>query len=162
VCGNGACQTGETSASCYVDCGPAPWPSAWATFDTQVLAAMNMHRMAGTDCPSGAKAPVGALTMSTPLQRASQLHSWDQSYSGYFNHTSCNGRTYIQRASAQGAQVSAENIAIGYTTPAAAVAGWMSSTAGHCDAIMNGSYSTVGIGYAKHTTGQHLWTAMFR
>ncbi|HEY5921076.1 MAG TPA: CAP domain-containing protein [Kofleriaceae bacterium] len=162
VCGNGACQTGETSASCYVDCGPSPWPSMWATYEMQVLTAMNTHRMAGTDCPSGAKSAVGALSMSTALQRASELHSWDQSYSGYFSHTSCNTRTFTQRASAQGTTVSAENIAIGYASPSAAVAGWMSSTAGHCDAIMNGNYSTVGIGYAKHTTGQHLWTAMFR
>jgi uncharacterized protein YkwD len=128
----------------------------------QVVAAMNMHRQAGTDCPSGAKPAVGTLAVNMALQRASQLHSWDQSYAGYFSHTSCNGRTFTQRASAQGGQVSAENIAIGYTSPSAAVAGWMSSTQGHCDAIMNGSYTSVGIGYAKHTTGQHLWTAMFR
>ena len=121
---------------------------------------MNQHRAAGTSCPSGPKAIVAALGVDAGLQRAAELHSWDQTYGAYFSHTSCNGRTFTQRASAQGTSADMENIAWGYSTPAAAVQGWMSSTSGHCDAIMSPNNSVVGIGYARLTN--HLWTAMFR
>lgn len=162
VCGNGACQSGETSASCLADCGPSPWTSGWATWESEVVTLFNMHRAAGTDCPSGAKSPVGAVTMEGPLQTASRLHSWDQSYSNYFSHTSCNGRTFTQRASAQGTSAFGEIIARGQTSPASAVSSWMASTSGHCDIIMNGSYTRVGVGYAQASGGARLWTGMFR
>jgi uncharacterized protein YkwD len=162
VCGNGACQEGESSVSCRPDCGPEPWPSAWLDWEQEVVVLMNEHRAAGTACPSGPKSPVGPLTMNTPLQRAAQLHSWDMSYSGYFSHTSCNGRSFTARASAQGINARAENIGRGQSSPAAIVAGWMSSTTGHCDAVMNGSYVEVGIGYAQAEGGSRLWTAKFR
>lgn len=122
----------------------------------------NMHRAAGTDCPSGAKSAVGAVSMEGPLQTAARLHSWDQSYSGYFSHTSCNGRTFTQRASAQGTSAYGEIIASGQSSPASAVAAWMSSTSGHCDIIMNGGYTRVGVGYAQASGGGRLWTGMFR
>ena len=39
----------------------------------------------------------------------------------------------------------------------------MSSTTGHCDAIMNGGYNEVGIGYypLPGSTWRHYWTANF-
>ena len=162
VCGNGECQSGETSASCQADCGPSPWSSSWATWETEVVTLFNMHRAAGTDCPSGAKSAVGPVTMEAALQTAARLHSWDQSYSGYFSHTSCNGRTFTQRASAQGTSAFGEIIARGQSSPASAVSAWMASTSGHCDIIMNGGYDRVGVGYAQASGGGRLWTGMFR
>jgi uncharacterized protein YkwD len=81
------------------------------------------------------------------------------SLAAYFNHTSCNGRQFTDRARAQGTATTAENIAFGQTTPVAAVQAWMSSTSGHCDAIMS-SRTIVGIGYAR--VGNHSWVANFR
>jgi uncharacterized protein YkwD len=100
---------------------------------------------------------VAALQLDTALQDAARLHSWDQSYSDYFAHDSCNGREPWDREPS----ARAENIAWNYRSAADAVDGWMTSTSGHCDAIMSGSYSYAGIGYAD-VTGEPLWTAMFR
>ena len=157
VCGNGQCQACEDTVSCMADCGPVPWPAEWAGYEDAVLAAMNRERAAGTDCPSGPKDPVPPLAMDALLQAAARLHSWDQAYADYFDHYSCNGREPWDREPS----ARAENIAWNYRTPDDAVAGWMSSTSGHCDAIMSGAYGFTGVGYADEA-GEPLWTAMFR
>jgi len=158
VCGNGACEAGEDSDSCYGDCGPTPWPNSWEQWEEEVVALINVERAAGTDCASGPKEPRGPLSMNANLQRAAQLHSWDMSYSSYFSHTSCNGRSPWQRAADQGSNASGECIGGGYSSPASMVNGWMNSS-GHCNILMGG-YSQVGIGFAQ--AGGKKWTAMFR
>jgi uncharacterized protein YkwD len=50
-----------------------------------------------------------------------------------------------------------ENIAVGYTSPAAVVQGWMNSE-GHRANILNASYTQIGMGY--ESAGHH-WTQMF-
>jgi uncharacterized protein YkwD len=160
VCGNGQCQGAEDGDSCYADCGPTAWPSAWLAWEEEAVKLINQHRAKGTNCPSGNKSAVGPVGMNAALRRAAQLHSWDQSYAGYFSHTSCNGRSPWQRAAAEGTSASGEVIAWGHSSPSMAVEGWMASTAGHCDALMNGNYKEIGLGYARH--GANLWTGMFR
>jgi uncharacterized protein YkwD len=160
VCGNGACEGGETSASCYGDCGPATWPSEWLAFEEEVLGLLNDHRAAGTDCPDRARDPVGPLTMQSQLRRAAQLHSWDMAYSDYRSHTSCNGRSFGQRAAAQGVGAFAEILVYGSSSPAGAVAAWMGSS-GHCNIIMDGRYDEIGVGYAV-SDGVHRWTGKLR
>lgn len=156
VCGNGQCQAGENTVTCMADCGPIPWPAGWDQLEQQVLTQINQERANGTNCPSGPKDPVPPLSMDTLLQNGARLHSWDQSFSDYFDHYSCNGREPWDREPT----ANAENIAWGYPTPTAAVAGWMSSTEGHCDAIMSGNYSQIGVGFSD-VGGDPLWTAMF-
>ncbi len=160
VCGNGACDSGEDSESCYPDCGPAVWPNDWAAWEQEVLVLINEHRVAGTDCPNGdVKDPMGELTMGPLVQQAARLHSFDMSYSGYFDHTSCNGRSPWDRAAAVGTSASGECIGMGYGSPASMVDGWMSSP-GHCAILMNSGMSQVGVGYAAE--GGRYWTALFR
>lgn len=160
VCGNGACDSGESSESCYPDCGPAVWPSDWAAWEQEVLDLINQHRVAGTDCPNGdVKDPMGTLTMGSLVQVAARLHSFDMSYSGYFDHTSCNGRSPWDRAAAVGTSASGECIGMGYSSPAAMVDGWMNSP-GHCAILMNSGMTQVGVGYAAE--GGRYWTALFR
>lgn len=159
TCGNGACQAGETASSCRPDCGVDPWPSTSASYESEVVRLINQHRAAGTDCPSGAKSPVPPLSSDALLQKASRLHSWDQSFAGYFSHTSCNGRSPWTRAADVGTSATGETIAWGYGTPADAVRGWMTSTTGHCDILMS-TRTVVGVGYAG--VNQQVWTAMFR
>lgn len=160
VCGNGACDSGESATTCRADCGPADWPPAWAAFEDEVVALINEHRAAGTDCPMGAtKQPMGAVAMSEPLRQATRRHSWDMSYSNYFSHTSCNGRTPWQRAAAAGTSATGETIGGGYPTPAAMVDGWMNSP-GHCAILMNSGNTLIGVGYANEAGGK--WTALFR
>jgi uncharacterized protein YkwD len=95
------------------------------------------------------------------LRIAARLHSWDQSYSGYFAHTSCNGRSPWQRAAAQSTSAFAETIGAGYSSPASIVTGWLSSTSGHCDILMHPSVTEIGVGFADDAAGTR-WTALFR
>lgn len=53
-----------------------------------------------------------------------------------------------------------ENIAMGYTTPASVVAGWMNS-AGHRANILNPRFKDFGSGAAKNSKGQIFWTNEF-
>lgn len=160
VCGNGECQDGETAQSCRPDCGPGEWPLTWAQWEDEVVVLINQHRAAGTDCPNGQlKDPVGPLAMNGQLQTAARLHSWDMSVSGYFDHDSCNGRTPWQRAAAQGYAATGETIGGAYPSPAAMVDGWMNSS-GHCNILMSGSRTEVGVGYANEGGGK--WTGLFR
>ena len=54
-----------------------------------------------------------------------------------------------------------ENIAAGQTTPQEVVKGWMNSE-GHRKNILNGSFTKLGVGYVKASTGyKYYWTQMF-
>ncbi|MFY0535919.1 CAP domain-containing protein [Nannocystis pusilla] len=68
------------------------------------------------------------------------------------SHTGSDGSTFTQRISAAGYAWTAagENIAGGYSTAAQVVNAWMAST-GHCNNIMNGIFTHLGVGhyYAK-------------
>jgi uncharacterized protein YkwD len=157
VCGNGECQPGETSASCFSDCGPEPWPELSAMWEEEALMLINAERAAGTDCASGPKDPVPPLVMDPALQVAARLHSFDMSWADYHSHESCNGRHFTERAAAQGTFTFAENIAWGFGTAPVIVGAWMGSLAGHCDAIMNPGFEYIGLGQAERR-----YTAMFR
>ncbi len=107
--------------------------------------------------------PVPALTFDERLRCSSRKHSKDMSVNGFFSHTGSDGSTPWARMSSAGYTYTqaAENIAAGYSTPAAVVNGWMAST-GHCKNIMNAALKHLGVGYYWGTTGyKHYWTQRF-
>lgn len=159
VCGNGQCQGDETSSTCEADCGPASWPLDWFAWEQELLEEINQHRAAGTDCPETTQSPTHAVTMNDDLQRAAQLHAWDMSHSGYFSHSSCNGRSPWSRASDQGTSAGGEIIGAGYSSPTHMVNGWLNSQ-GHCAILMGSRYDEMGAGYAADS-GRY-WVGMFR
>ena len=83
----------------------------------------------------------------------------------FLGHTGSDGSDCSTRCTSAGytATIVGENIAAGPTTPAAVVAGWMASTSGYCEMIMDPGANEVGTGYAydfSSTWGQY-WTADF-
>jgi uncharacterized protein YkwD len=126
---------------------------------------VNQRRAAGAVCGSTPFAPAPPLTMNANLQLAARLHSQDMATQNYFSHTSLDGRTFDQRIRNAGYSFPTslgENIAAGYSTPQAVVAGWMGSP-GHCSNIMSASFKSTGVGYA-HTSSSsfgHYWTQTF-
>lgn len=115
----------------------------------RILAIVNAERAA---------AGCRAVTIDDRLARAAQLHSEDMSDNGYFSHSSQDGRTFGDRAQAQGyATPGGENIARGQNSPESVMDAWMNSQ-GHRDNILNCSLTTMGLGLV---TDDWTWTQVF-
>jgi uncharacterized protein YkwD len=97
------------------------------------------------------------LKALAPHEGASEvafLHSKDMAVNEYFSHTSPNTGELSDRLDAGKVSYRAagENIAANYTDGAAAVEGWLNSE-GHRKALLNSSYTHLGVGvYKKHYT----------
>jgi uncharacterized protein YkwD len=95
------------------------------------------------------------------LTDAATGHSGDMAANGYFDHTSQDGRDFVDRATAAGYNhAMSENIAMGYATAADVIAGWMNSP-GHRDNLLNCDAVAIGLGVARSPDGSLLWTQMF-
>jgi uncharacterized protein YkwD len=102
------------------------------------------------DCP--------AVRLDDRLTAAAQDHSDDMSKYDYFSHTSRDGSTFVDRATAAGyPRPRAENIAAGQRTPADVMDAWMASK-GHRANILLCDVRDMGLGLA--TEGWY-WTQMF-
>lgn len=126
------------------------WPDEATDEEAEVLRLINIERQKGATCRGTPMAPVGPVQMDDRLVRAARLHSQDMKTRDYFSHQSPEGEGPRERMDAQGFRGNgwAENIAMGQRDAAAAVHAWMTSNAGHCENIMNGSWNVVGVGYA--------------
>lgn len=141
------------------------WDATWIEWENQVLTQVNQKRAAGATCGGVYKPPAPALTLDTRLRCAARKHSKDMGNTNTFSHTGSNGSTPWQRITNAGYtpySAAAENIAAGYSSPTAAVNGWMSSS-GHCANIMNANLKHLGTGYyyAGTSTYKHYWTQDF-
>lgn len=123
---------------------------------TKILALVNQARAKGTTCGNKAKPPVNALKWSDELAKAALDHSNDMQKNKYFDHKGLNGSSFGQRAKGAGYAgfPTGENIALGYADEDAVIKGWLEST-GHCNNIMNGNSTEIGI--AKSAEGRY-WT----
>lgn len=125
--------------------------------EAQVLDLTNQER---------AKAGCGPLRTNKALTQAAEEHAADMVDQHYFAHDSLDGRSPFDRMKAAGFRggAMAENIAVGYTTAAAVVQGWMNSE-GHRENILNCKYTMIGIGYdsgqVKPEWGNGSWVQDF-
>jgi uncharacterized protein YkwD len=136
----------------------APATGAAATgieaFENRVLELTN-ERRAEQGCTP--------LRLDQRLQAAARGHSRDMARHGYFSHTGRDGSGPGQRLVAAGYRTDrgwAENIAAGYPSPAAVMAGWMGSP-GHRANILNCGHRALGVGVARGSEGRLYWTQDF-
>ncbi|GAA2118910.1 hypothetical protein GCM10009780_78290 [Actinomadura alba] len=107
-----------------------------------------------------AKAGCGPLKVDARLRTAARRHSADMAARDYFSHDAPDGSTFVDRIKAAGyLSPGAENIAKGYSTPAAVMAGWMKSP-GHRANILNCDLRAIGVG-AHFAPGGPWWTQDF-
>ena len=106
-----------------------------------------------------AKQGLSALKVSTTVQSAAQVRAKEIKQS--FSHTRPNGSSCFTALTEAGVSYrgAGENIAYGQSTPAAVMNAWMNSE-GHRANIMNGSFTTIGVGYTV-INGTPYWTQMF-
>jgi len=104
------------------------------------------------------------LAWDDSLFAAATGHSTDMAEQDYFSHESLDGRQFYERILAAGYEYNTcgENIAAGYSTPAAVMNGWMNSP-GHRANILNTAFCDIGVGYAfgSASTYGHYWTQEF-
>lgn len=128
-----------------------------------VLQQTNAARAAGADCGVyGVKDPAPALTGDPELHEAAQVHAADMAANDFFSHTGSDGSSFVDRINRTdfvGSPIG-ENIAAGYGSPSAVVAGWVDSD-GHCRNLMNPSATKIGIGYTTGGPYGTLWVQVF-
>ncbi|HEX3032782.1 MAG TPA: CAP domain-containing protein [Bacillota bacterium] len=96
------------------------------------------------------------------LDKGASLKAIDMRDNSYFSHTSptYGGPFQQMRSLDVPYQTAAENIAAGYKTPEAVVAGWMNSP-GHRANILNGSFGKIGVGYGPGGEAGAYWVQWF-
>jgi uncharacterized protein YkwD len=131
-------------------------PNSLESMEDQIVALTNAERAKRSSCPQ--------LRHDDRLQTAAQRHSADMASYGYLSHTGHDRSTPVQRMQDAGYDASgqgwAENVARGYPTVAAAMAGWMNSP-GHRANILNCSLRAIGVGVARAADGQLYFTQDF-
>jgi len=110
-----------------------------------LLKLVNQQRLAGCNCGATVMPGVPALTWNEKLAQAALNHSKDMNESGFFSHTSSDGKTLSERFNAVGYnwRAIAENIASGQKDEQTVFSSWIKSE-GHCKNIMSASYKEMG------------------
>jgi uncharacterized YkwD family protein/spore coat assembly protein SafA len=121
--------------------------------ENEVIRLVNVQR---------SKAGLQLLTTNWQLCRVARYKSADMANKGYFSHTSPTYGSPFQMMESFGLKFSAagENIAYGQQTPAAVMNAWMNS-AGHKSNILSKTYTQIGVGLAKNSSGVCYWTQQF-
>lgn len=109
-----------------------------------------------------AKVGLPALSYNWQLARTARIKSEDMRNNNYFSHTSPTYGSPFDMMRNFGISYTAagENIAMGQRTAAEVMNGWMNSP-GHRSNILNSSFTQIGVGYAKNSSGRIYWTQQF-
>lgn len=133
---------------------PVPQPQPPSTGGTVSAEASQILQLVNAE-----RAKVGAapLTLNLDLSKVAQEKARDMADNGYFSHTSPTYGSPFDMMRQFGLKYSyaGENIAKGYTSPAAVMRGWMNSS-GHRANILNPNYTQIGVG-VKNT----IWVQQF-
>jgi len=145
----------------YDGCGGVIVSSDDPDFEQQLLDLVNSARVS-TGLPP--------LKRVASLDDAARYHAADMAQDGYFYHNSydLSAGNLVEMCAwsvrvgsyYSGWNALAENIAAGYASPAAVMAGWMDSP-GHRDNILSSSAWEIGIGYASGGPYGTYWVQDF-
>lgn len=127
--------------------------SNYDAFQKEVVRLVNKERAA---------AGLKALTQKSELDKVAIAKSKDMAKNNYFSHTSPTYGSPFDMLKQFGVKYSAagENIAYGQKTPEEVMNGWMNSP-GHRANILNANFTQIGVGVAKKSNGQLVWTQTF-
>jgi uncharacterized protein YkwD len=127
-------------------------PGGMSTLEERVVVLTNGER---------AKRGCGPLRGDLRLAAAARAHSNDMARNNYFDHNSQDGTTpWVRMKRAGYLQPGAENIAKGYPTADAVMAGWLNSP-GHRANILNCRLRALGVGFHSGFGSGALWTQDF-
>ncbi len=139
--------------------GQAQTVIAVATWEEEVVRLTNIERWTAD---GGANLP--PLKKESHIDDAALRHSTDMAVNEHFSHTGTDGSSVGDRMTDAGYiwYTCGENIAAGYTSPAAVVQGWMDSPGHHAN-IMRTTFREIGVSYVYDgsTYYRHWWTQDF-
>jgi uncharacterized protein YkwD len=127
-----------------------PKPADAVSVSRRILELVNAARAAGRRCGAKYFAPSAPLVLDASLTRAALAHSEEMARYGAFDHRGHDGSTPAQRVERAGYgahRIVGENIAAGAMSPTEVADGWLASPA-HCENIMDGRFTQIGIAYA--------------
>jgi uncharacterized protein YkwD len=132
----------------------------FSDYERQVMILVNQARWENGQLPP--------LKANQDLTDAARYHSQDMRDDNYFEHDSYNRvggdlvfeRYWYERIQDYYSGALGETIAVGYSTPASVMDGWMNSP-GHRAIILSTTYREIGIGYAAGGSWGHYWTQDF-
>ncbi|MFN3431454.1 MAG: CAP domain-containing protein [Candidatus Sericytochromatia bacterium] len=132
---------------------PAPTTGTVDPMVQQVFTLVNQER---------AKVGAKPLVLSDAINKCAQFRSQDMATRNYFSHTDPDGNSPFYWLKQYGISytTAGENIAMGQTSAASVMSGWMNSS-GHKANILKTSYGKIGIGVAKNSAGRLYWTQLF-
>ncbi len=130
-----------------------PDQSSVKALEAEVIRLVNIER---------SKKGLQALKADWEISRVARYKSQDMINKKYFSHTSPTYGSPFKMLETFGIRFSSagENIAYGQKTPAAVMNSWMNSS-GHRANILSPSYTHIGVGLAKTSSGVCYWTQMF-
>lgn len=130
-----------------------PSPSSVKAFEDEVVRLVNVER---------SKKGLQILKSNWEIARVARYKSQDMINKKYFSHISPTYGSPFKMMEFYGIRFSSagENIAYGQRTPAEVMNVWMNSP-GHRANILSPSYSDIGCGLAKTSSGVCYWTQMF-
>jgi len=125
----------------------------YSAFQKKVVELVNIERN---------KNGLKPLTINSGLSKTATLKSQDMAKLNYFDHTSPTYGSPFDMMKKYGIsyRTAGENIAMGQTTPEQVMQGWMNSP-GHRANILNSSFTQIGVGIAKNSSGRLYWTQQF-
>lgn len=123
------------------------------------LEQVNRARDDARYCGRVLQASVKPLSYQCALAGAAQQHSDDMARHGVLSHLGSVGQDAYQRLQQQGYEATTlgENIAMTSKPDAGVVQQWLASP-GHCRNIMDGSFTSLGMGQAVADNGDVFWT----
>ncbi len=131
---------------------------AFSTDHMRMLELVNQARSSATDCGARGWFPAsGPLSLEGRLTAVAQAHTSEMRARGRISHTGADGSSVGDRVTRRGYGWSTvgENVASGFDSPEAVVAGWIGSP-GHCANVMHDRFVHLGVG---HEGG--YWTQVF-
>lgn len=146
-------STSAPSTSKPATSTPSTTNGDYSAFQKRVVELVNAER---------AKNGLKPLTMNAELSKVATLKSQDMAKNNYFDH---NSPTYgspfdMMKKFGISYRTAGENIAMGQTTPEQVMEGWMNSP-GHRANILKASFTQIGVGIAKNSSGRLYWTQQF-
>jgi uncharacterized YkwD family protein len=132
---------------------PAAPVGNFSAFQKEVVDLVNVERT---------NRGLNPLKLDEKLSNVATTKSQDMIDKNYFDH---NSPTYgspfdMMKQFGISYKSAGENIAMGQKSPKEVVTAWMNSQ-GHRENILNSSFTDIGVGIAKNSSGSIYWTQMF-